>query len=191
VVDTAINGSGILDTARVLRLSPTTVIAVLKKPSLSDTPTPCALSPPRSHTDCAPAGRAAEMDEMWSFVGTEETPRWLWHALDHHTGKVLAYVVGSRKDVVVLKLRALLAPCGITHYYTDKASIYQRHLTPEGTIAKLIVTVCSLHLVVFLRSSVSLDGIVRKLCDSPDFAGVPAGTGKLRRDRRPLTLGGP
>jgi insertion element IS1 protein InsB len=31
VVDMAINGSGIRDTARVLRISPTTVIAVLKK----------------------------------------------------------------------------------------------------------------------------------------------------------------
>jgi len=33
VVDRVINGSGIRDTARVLRLSPTTVIAVLKKSS--------------------------------------------------------------------------------------------------------------------------------------------------------------
>ena len=31
VVDLAINGSGIRDTARVVRISPTTVIAVLKK----------------------------------------------------------------------------------------------------------------------------------------------------------------
>jgi insertion element IS1 protein InsB len=31
VVDLAINGSGIRDTARVLRISPTTVIAILKK----------------------------------------------------------------------------------------------------------------------------------------------------------------
>ena len=30
-VDLAINGSGIRDTARVLRISPTTVIAILKK----------------------------------------------------------------------------------------------------------------------------------------------------------------
>ena len=31
VIDMALNGSGIRDTARVLRISPTTVIAVLKK----------------------------------------------------------------------------------------------------------------------------------------------------------------
>jgi IS1 family transposase len=40
---------------------------------------------------------------MWSFVGAKATERWLWHALDHHTGKVLAYVVGTRKDAEFLK----------------------------------------------------------------------------------------
>jgi insertion element IS1 protein InsB len=68
---------------------------------------------------------------MWSFVCAKENARWLWHALDHHRGKVLAYMVGSRKDAVFLKLQALLAPFGITHYYTDKAGVYQRHLPPD------------------------------------------------------------
>jgi insertion element IS1 protein InsB len=27
---------------------------------------------------------------MWSFVGAKATERWLWHAIDHPTGKVLA-----------------------------------------------------------------------------------------------------
>ena len=33
---------------------------------------------------------AAEVDEMWSFVGSKSQQRWLWHAIDHHTGQVLA-----------------------------------------------------------------------------------------------------
>jgi insertion element IS1 protein InsB len=78
------------------------------------------------------------MDEMWSYVGAKATERWLWHAIDHHTGRVLAYVLGSRKDAVFLKLRALLAPFGITHYYTDQAGVYQRHLPPaQHTVGKL------------------------------------------------------
>ena len=68
---------------------------------------------------------------MWSFVGAKATERWLWHALDPHTGRVLAYVVGTRKDAVFLKLHALLAPFGITRYYTGKANVYRRHLPPE------------------------------------------------------------
>src|SRR5882672_5092344 len=46
-------------------------------------------------------------------------PRWLWHAVDHHTGKVLAYVFGRRQDDVFLQLQQLLAPFGITKFYTD------------------------------------------------------------------------
>jgi len=38
----------------------------------------------------------AEVDEMWSFVGKKKAQRWLWHAIDHHSGKVLAYVLGRR-----------------------------------------------------------------------------------------------
>jgi insertion element IS1 protein InsB len=69
-------------------------------------------------------GRAAELDEMWSFVGAKAIERRLWHAIDPHTGRVLAYVVGTRKDAVFVKLQALLAPLGITRYYTDKAGVY-------------------------------------------------------------------
>jgi insertion element IS1 protein InsB len=75
---------------------------------------------------------------MWSFVGAKEKARWLWQAIDHPTGRVLAYVMGTCKDAVFLKLKALLAPLGITHYYTDKAGVYQRHLPPEQhTVGKL------------------------------------------------------
>ena len=45
-------------------------------------------------------GFSSELDEMWSYVTKKSNPRWLWHAMDHHTGKVLAYVFGRRKDDV-------------------------------------------------------------------------------------------
>src|SRR5438876_8625786 len=78
------------------------------------------------------AGEAeAEMDEMWSFVGNKGNPRWLWHAIDHHTGKVLAYVFGRRKDEVFLQLKALLEPFGLIRYYTDYWGAYTRHRDPD------------------------------------------------------------
>jgi len=73
----------------------------------------------------------AEIDEMWSFVGRKQDQRWLWHAIDHRTGRVLAYVFGRRKDEVFLQLKALLEPFGITRYYTDHLGTYQRHLDAE------------------------------------------------------------
>ena len=73
---------------------------------------------------------AAEVDEMWSFVGKKKAPRWLWQALDHRTGAVLAYAFGRREDQAFLKLKALLMPFGITHFYTDGWGAYTRHLAP-------------------------------------------------------------
>ena len=70
----------------------------------------------------------AEIDEMWAYVGNKNEPRWLWHAINHRTGTVLAYVFGRRQDEVFLKLKALLEPFGITRYYTDNLGTYQRHL---------------------------------------------------------------
>ena len=73
----------------------------------------------------------AEVDEMWSYVGKKQEPRWLWHAIDHRSGKVLAYVFGQRKDAVFLKLKTLLASFGITRNYTDYWGAYTRHLDAD------------------------------------------------------------
>jgi hypothetical protein len=74
----------------------------------------------------------AECDEMWSFVGSKAQQRWLWYAIDHATGKILAYVLGPRKDEAFIKLKAFLKPFGITRFYTDDWGAYERHLEPEN-----------------------------------------------------------
>lgn len=61
----------------------------------------------------------AEMDEMWSFVGKKKNQRWLWHAIERGSGKILAYVFGRRKDKVFLELKKLLEPFGVKKYCTD------------------------------------------------------------------------
>jgi IS1 transposase len=68
------------------------VIAVLKKVGALRPVNRAVLSLPRSRPARGSAGRAVELDEMWSFVGAKKRARWLWHALDHHSGRVLAYV---------------------------------------------------------------------------------------------------
>ena len=75
--------------------------------------------------------KEAELDEMWSFVGGKSRPRWLWEALDHQTGRILAYVFGRREDQALLELKALLAPLGIRRFYTDGWGVYQRHWAPH------------------------------------------------------------
>jgi insertion element IS1 protein InsB len=76
-------------------------------------------------------GLTSELDEMWSYVGKKAEPRWLWHAIDHNRGTVLAYVFGRRKDEVFLQLQALLEPFGITRFYTDGWDAYARYIAPE------------------------------------------------------------
>jgi len=71
---------------------------------------------------------AAEMDEMWSYVQHKGQQRWLWHAIDQQCGAVLAYVLGSHEDAVLLQLKTLLAPCRIARFYTDDGGGYQRHI---------------------------------------------------------------
>jgi insertion element IS1 protein InsB len=73
----------------------------------------------------------AEVDEMWSYVGRKNERRWLWHAIDHYTGRMLAHVFGRRQDEVFLKLKALLEPFGIQRYDNDYWGAYTRHLDPD------------------------------------------------------------
>ena len=126
----ALNGSGIRDTARVLGISKDTVVSELKKATeiepinrpfldrLTDPARPIMLA----------RVEEAETDEMWSFVGKKAAPRWLWQALDHRTGTVLACVFGRRE--AFLELKALLEPFGIRRFFTDGWGAYRRHLDP-------------------------------------------------------------
>ena len=93
----ALNGNGVRDTARVVRISPTTVIAILKKTAALQHSN-LALAFPRSRVGAArvrPPG-AAELDEMWSFVGAKESARCLWHALDVLSQSLCTILYGEK-----------------------------------------------------------------------------------------------
>ena len=135
VIEMAINGSGIRDTARVLHINKNTVIATLKKkekgiihinPNFKTSPSESALE-----VRLARVCEEAELDEQWSFVGKKSNQRWLWCAVDHATNTILAFVFGRRKDVVFKELKSLLDPFGISRYYTDDWGAYERHLEAE------------------------------------------------------------
>jgi insertion element IS1 protein InsB len=74
---------------------------------------------------------------MGSFVGSKHQQRWLWHAIDHHTEQTLAYVCGACEDDVFVDLQGLLAPFGITRFYTDGWEAYRRSIDPDNhTVGK-------------------------------------------------------
>jgi len=105
VIDLTMNASGVRDISRVLKIDKNTVIRTLKNTAqpdrvnktLLEEVNPCNITVEIQLVD------EAELDEMWSFVGSKDNQRWLWWAIDHNTGDVLAYTFGSRKDEVFKK----------------------------------------------------------------------------------------
>jgi insertion element IS1 protein InsB len=100
---------------------------------------------------------SAELDEMWSFVQSKKQQRWLWHAIAHATGKVLAYVLTSDEDVAFLELKVLLKRFGITQFFTlwhleqqsyiigkyNTQKIEHKHLTLRTMVKRLArKTIC-------------------------------------------------
>lgn len=142
IVEMTLNGSGVRDIARVLSIDPKTVINTLKSylPQIKNVNEAFLNGQNGNEIDVSleiVSDLEAEQDEMWSYVGSKKNQRWLWHAIDHATGTILAYILGSHKDEIYLKLKGLLEPFGITHIYTDGWGAYQRHLDPlHHTIGK-------------------------------------------------------
>ncbi len=77
-VEMAINGSGIRDTARALKIDKNTIISTLNT-LVQVNPKLFELSADgRLEAVCE-----VEMDEQWSYVGNKSNQRWLWYAVDH------------------------------------------------------------------------------------------------------------
>ena len=53
---------------------------------------------------------------------------WLWHAIDHKSGEILAYTFGSWEDKVFDELFELLKPFKIQKFYTDGKKTYAKKL---------------------------------------------------------------
>lgn len=134
MLERSLHGSGIGDLARGLTIRTATVIQELKQGaplesvnmSLWRRLNPSDVDIMISRVD------EADVDDMWSVVGTKQERRWLGHAIEHRTGAVLAYVFGRRHDAGLLRLKALRAPLRITRVQPDSWGAYGRHLDPAG-----------------------------------------------------------
>ena len=136
ILKMAINGSGIRDTARVLEISPNTVIETLKKANdIIENVNHKLLKKngkKNIEIDIVPINAIdIELDEMWSFMEKKSNQRWLWLAIDHNTRDTVAFVFGKRKDEVFLELKKLLEPFNIKKYYTDNWGSYSKNLDKD------------------------------------------------------------
>ncbi len=67
---------------------------------------------------------------MWTFVGRKRRKKWLWLAVERHSRRIVAWVLGGRGVATARRLwRALPAPYRhSTWYHTDAWEAYRRVL---------------------------------------------------------------
>jgi insertion element IS1 protein InsB len=109
-----------------------------------------------------------ELEEMWTFVGRKQHKVWLWLAVERHTRRIVAWVLGSRGTATARRLWQALPACYQTGtwYFTDEWEAYRRALprvahrpSPKGSGQTNIVEAvnCSLRqrCAVLVRKSCS------------------------------------
>lgn len=90
VSEMIINGSGIRDTARMIKISPATVIETLKKSCTALNKYLQRYSNNASSASICNGGvgrRRYKWALRWSFVQSKKQQQWLWQAIAHRSGK--------------------------------------------------------------------------------------------------------
>jgi insertion element IS1 protein InsB len=107
---------GVRATARVLGISPNTVLEALRAEA-AEVPEPEVSD--------------LELDEFWSFVGAKKRQRWTWAACSRRRRKVVAFVNGRRTDRSCERLLEKLRGCRVTRYHSDDWQSYRKHMPPK------------------------------------------------------------
>src|SRR5436305_4244918 len=127
VLPMTMNASGIRDISRVLRISPNTVLAIIKA---------------EAQTVAEPAvGKLVknlEVDEFWSFVGKKANQRWTWYGFDRERKRIVAYVNGRRTDANCRALYEKVKRAKVNLFHTDQWGSYPKVLpTKQRQICKM------------------------------------------------------
>jgi insertion element IS1 protein InsB len=104
---------GILGTARLLAISPTTVLSRIKKIAKAITQKPIAL------------GKTYEVDEMRTYYKSKKHLIWIVYALDKETKKVVSFNVGARTNKTLATVTTSLILAKAKTIYTDKLINYK------------------------------------------------------------------
>ncbi len=115
-----LNGSGVRDISRVLSVSPTTVLRIIRQ---------VAEKLPETH----PPARAklVELDEFWSFVGSKSNQRWTWLGITSSTRRIGAFVNGRRTDKNCRKLMKRYQNSQVTTFASDEWQSYPKYVPSE------------------------------------------------------------
>jgi insertion element IS1 protein InsB len=117
ILPMTMNGSGIRDISRVLKISINTVLKTIRKQveAVSEPVVPDRVT-------------ELQIDEMWSFVGKKANQRWLWYGFDPDSKKIINFQLGRRTDDNCQKLLKKIEDCQVLRYCTDEWESYQKYL---------------------------------------------------------------
>jgi IS1 family transposase/transposase-like protein len=149
IIKMAINGNGIRATARILNISPATVISTLKKKETQLSYVNKEYIAKRTKGRI-PLKIRVEIDEMWSFYHNKGQQIWLWWAIDHDTGEVIAFWFGTREHNNLDELMKLLSPLSIGRVFSDGNEVYSARFSSE------VLLVSKHHLQKIERKHLSL-----------------------------------
>ena len=139
IIDMVLNGSGINDISRVLDISHTTVIETIKAKACNIVKV--NFDKAINLSKVIMMQLSVELDEQWSWVQNKGNQRWLWAVLDTHTGEMIAFVFGRRKDDAFKELKKLLSRYKIKTYRSDGWGSYVRLLDEKKhKISKALTT---------------------------------------------------
>ncbi|HJV76979.1 MAG TPA: IS1 family transposase [Paludibacter sp.] len=110
-------GLGIRSTARVLKISATTLLKRIVSIAQS-------ISQPS-----IPLGKSYEVDEMRTYIGTKSRLRWVVYALDRETKTVVSFNVGRRTNKTLKRVIKSLELSKARKIYTDKLKNYRYLIT--------------------------------------------------------------
>ena len=115
VLPMTMNASGIRDISRILRISPSTVLSVIRAAALgvAQPPVPKQIE-------------QLEMDEFWSFVGKKANQRWTGYGFDRERKRVVAAVNGRRTDANCQALYEKIKAAKVGVFHTDQWAAYAK-----------------------------------------------------------------
>jgi insertion element IS1 protein InsB len=106
-------GLGIRSTARVLRISVTTLLKRIVSIAANIKQPPIAI------------GKSYEVDEMRTFIGKKSMLRWIVYALDRESKVVVSFNVGRRTSKTLKCVIKSLELSNARNIYTDKLKNYR------------------------------------------------------------------
>ena len=112
-------GVGILGSARLLAISPTTLLKRIKE--IAAKITPLAIS----------IGKTYEIDEMRTFYKHKDKLVWIVYALEKESRKVVSFNVGARTNKTLSKVIETVTLSNPKKIYTDKLINYKSLIKKE------------------------------------------------------------